>query len=125
MPAQRITRRTALRATASATLASVFAGVGPDPDAAILALGETLEKRIAFEAHGGGLSEEALEAHLDGTRALVAQIEATPARTLAGVRTKAKALTWCHCGEEIEFADSPYTVTNRLAESIVADLLGA
>ena len=74
-------------------------------------------------SHWSDTDHEQFERYSRATGAIVDKIEAMPAATLDGLRVKARAVAWCHQGEErIEFADRP-TKDLRLARSIIEDLL--
>jgi hypothetical protein len=57
---------------------------------------------------------------------VVDAIEALPARTLQGLLIKARALTWCRCGQPVtaeELADRTCRTTDmELIAAIIADL---
>lgn len=94
---------------------------GPyDPaDVALLRLGELLDQ--AYLAHCRAAAP-ALDRAFDEVRQLQRQIELTPARTIAGLRVKARAAATCfYGGEDLDItADSR---AGRLAQSIIEDLL--
>ena len=117
---------TALGATvASASLPSVADAA--HPDARLLRLGVELEtawadeRRIyaAFEADQ--ISGEEADKAPDASRAVVDEILRWPATTLEGLRVKARAVSWCYCGDEISWDDE--TTDLQLALSIVNDLV--
>jgi hypothetical protein len=62
-------------------------------------------------------SDDAFEAAADASSATVDRIEELTATTLAGARVKAKAIWWCHNGEEIDddFFSTQCTKDVRLA----------
>lgn len=101
------------------------------PDAHLLRLGEELERRW--------LEEEALEAIKDSTdeqrdvvcdfTGLVAhQIASTPAKTLDGMKVKARAIAWCwsdRSGEMADFFEQSETGTDRrFIWAMLRELLG-
>jgi hypothetical protein len=102
-------------------------------DAELIALGAQLEAawkdqnraELALDYRNDPLDPAAIR-EFERTRAIasaiVDTIEATSARTLAGLRVKARAISWCHCGEAIELTDEQ-TTDIRLAQTMIADLL--
>jgi len=63
------------------------------------------------------IPEDVFEAHWNATSAIVHRIEELTATTLAGARVKARAIWWCHNGEEIDddFFSMQCTTDVRLA----------
>ena len=98
-------------------------------DAELLRLGDELDRAWAHEKAlidsetWGDTYETAYEA----SRAVVGQIEQQQAHTLEGLRVKARAVMWCHQGDEMD--GEPFSLTEnqttdvRLAESIVLELV--
>ena len=134
-----ITRRAVVRALpmfgAAAAVplnisASAEAGVLDHPDAALLQLSEELDRawdaeQAVFAVWRNVCSNEADE-NTDAAAAvssgIVEQIGETPATTLDGLRVKAKAVLWCHCGELESLDGDDATTDIRLADSILRDL---
>lgn len=55
---------------------------------------------------------------------IVSQIGHLTATTLDGLCVKARAVSWCHCGDEIHLGDVPASsIDVRLAQSIINELL--
>ena len=69
-------------------------------------------------------SDAEYSAAVDKSSAIVDRIVEEPARTLDGLRIKARALAWCHSGEvESLGIDENPTTDIRVADSIIRDLL--
>jgi hypothetical protein len=70
-------------------------------------------------------TDEVCEKAAAATSKVVQQILAASAQTLDDFKVKARALSWCYAGEEVDFFDDmPDTTTDRrLVESIICDLL--
>ena len=137
-----VTRRTALAASVTLPLLPVSAfatpsngAVAADPptvtaDAEIIGLGAELDTAWARERALGDSDDsgEAFEVAWFATAAVVAKIEQHQAHTLEGLRVKARAVMWCHQGDEMDgeqFSLSEQQTTDiRLVESIVLDLVG-
>lgn len=102
----------------------------PNPDAELLRLGAELEAAWAGQDAAAELAEtdEELGVVMDRAGRFVARIEHLPAYTLAGLIVKARAISWCNSGYEIDpdrFCPYPGATTDgRIAASIVRDLLG-
>ncbi len=104
------------------------------PDARLLELGRQFEAAWVQQNRADDLCEETLseeayaliEAAVDATSAIVHKIDEFQAHTLAGLYVKARAVSWCHSGEEMH-ADSlafdRATTDLRLAAMIVRDIL--
>lgn len=108
------------------------------PDAQLVDLGEMLriaqEEERAVNRRWDGVSSPQGDAEIatasDRCRAIVELIEATCARSLAGLLAKARALAWCRQGDlfdaedisEIDFGQKRTTDT-RIALGIANDLL--
>ena len=103
-------------------------------DAALLALGGRLEKlwiaeQAAFARTEADDSDEAgdlAEAACGASSVIVSQIEAASATTLAGLRVKARAFSWCRSDVAVTVEDlfGPDATTDvRLLVGIVRDLL--
>lgn len=112
-------------------LASTAAIAAPaSGDAELTRLGAELEAAWSVEAADAERCEtdEELEAVMARAGDIVDRIEHLPASTLAGLKVKARAVSWCNQGEEIDpNRFNPYngaTTDGRLAASIVRDLLG-
>lgn len=103
------------------------------PDADLLNLGEALDASSArlkalhdlITEENEHLMVEVIEICLDYAQPIVERIEKLRAHTLDGLRVKAKAIKWCHGGEEIQLAPDMPTTDARIAESILRDLLAA
>ncbi|WP_375568791.1 hypothetical protein ABWH92_12395 [Ahrensia marina] len=134
-PTSGIDRRSAIAGLASISLAapalpSAQALEQEHPDAALLILADRLEMASAQARVLIIKSQE--EKTLDADRAwekaadieleIVHQIEGIPARTLHGLRVKAKALQWCYGDDPVEFGEGQ-TTDVRLAAQIVRALL--
>ena len=118
----------ALLALLGTAAASAAPGAPPHPDAALLRLGAELDAAwLHQEAAAKSMSDDEFEAMMDAGGVLVDRIEHLPARTLEGLLVKARAISWCNSGEEIDpdrFSPYPSATTDaRLAASIVRDLL--
>jgi hypothetical protein len=136
-------RRAFLRQLASVTLvggavtlADRAEAASTSPDAELIALGAELRtawaiERDAYSRHEGNDTpevEEMLGAFVTATKAVVDKIEALRATTLEGLKVKALAISWAHCGEPIEDRDFAFnhqyvTTDVRLVASIIRDLL--
>ncbi len=125
-------RRTFLRQLGAASMMALAAtpAMATPADADLIALGERLrtawqEENATFERYKGILgSDDITDAAAAVSGAIVGEIEAAPATTLEGLKVKALALSWTHCGE-VWLIDPPgeSTTDTRLAASIVTDLL--
>jgi hypothetical protein len=103
------------------------------PDAKLIALGMQLDAAWAHEKSieevmndfSDDAFEAAFEAATDVSSAIVDHIEELTATTIAGARVKAKAVWWCHNGEEIDddFFSTQCTTDVRIAAGLVRDLL--
>ena len=124
-----LSRRALAGVAALLPLATAAAPPTSGPNAELLRLGAALE---AAWAHQEALLPSCTDAELATTMApcsaLVDRIEQIPARTLEGLMVKARAISWCNSGEEIDpdrFCPYPGATTDgRIAASIVRDLLG-
>ncbi len=80
-----------------------------------------------WDAANPHASDEAVRASLEPGHLLVDQIEHMEAQTFQGLLVKARAISWCNSGEEIDkdrFCPYPAATTDaRIAASIVRDLL--
>lgn len=102
-------------------------------DARLLELGQCLDEAWAREretcnaikAHGHDNPCDELEAAFDTAYkvcgGVVDEIMAMPASTLEGLKVKARAVSWCHSGEEVILGDQN-TTDMRLVASILRDL---
>ncbi len=112
---------------------------GSDADERLLRLGSQLEAAWAEQSRldrhflsGEAKAPEkdpagdaAADAAYNRTSRIVNRIEAAQARTIAGLRVKARAIAWCHHGERpVDLMERP-TTDVRLAQSIIADLLAS
>jgi hypothetical protein len=86
-----------------------------EADAALLELGKALAAAQSDQAEGDDAYER--------TKAIVAQIEALPAHTLAGLMVKARAVEWCNDSVSTEGLAHDPTTDQRIAAGIVCDLL--
>lgn len=119
-----ITRRTIMKSAAFAVAPIAAVAVGRDnPDAELLRLGVAFDDAWARE--NDLYESDEWETAAEVTGGLVHRIEVAPARTLDGLKVKARALSWCHCGEPIDFRNGQDTTDARLANSIIAALLNA
>lgn len=102
------------------------------PDRALLLLAERMEKAnaeyelVQAQYHGDASHEadEACEAAHRVVSRLVSEITTKTARTIDGLRVKARAIQWCQSGEPIEFGNGEASDV-RLAAQIVNALLEA
>lgn len=103
----------------------------PADDAELLALGRALEEawaaeRAAFTAMPAGLSscsdDPAYHAANERCSALSDMIAKTPARTMAGLRVKARAVMWCHSAADWSEVHDETTNADRLMLGIGRDL---
>lgn len=129
-----LTRRHALSVVASAALVVPAAPAATHPDDALLRLGQLFEAEWAKErdlwaaAHldwpgaESDLIAERAEQQSDRTSELAKQIAITPARTLDGMRIKARAFAWTRGDEPLEMDMFGETIDCRLAASILMDL---
>lgn len=114
------------------TVTAIKAPATINPDADLIELDEMLSIAQAncdetFERNG---RDEATAGESDAAYRLaslvVDKIEGTPAKTLQGLRVKAKAVMWCHGKpwdrNKVQLTDDP-TTDMRLAQSIVHDLV--
>jgi hypothetical protein len=118
--------------TAIAAALPAFASAPLHPDAELLRLGAELEAAWGREnAHfdaGLATTDEGIEAAMAPCRDLVNQIELLPARTLEGLRVKARSVQWC-CNEGSDdpnyfgSLDDWETTDIRISSSIIRDLL--
>lgn len=127
-------RRFLMTAPAAALAIHTGAPIG-EPDADLLDLGRQLRAAWAAENEtaakwAGTYTAEAARATTaaaDTTRAIAERIEKLPATTLAGVRVKVDAVSWCCSGEPFE--DDTFchyakpTTEVRIVSSILRDLL--
>jgi hypothetical protein len=104
-----------------------------DTDARLVLLGETLDAAFAVERAlvGRPVADEAkaeaeIFAEYDRTNAIVQSAIEIPAKTLEGLRVKARALSFINCENGIEgiFSDEP-SLAECVARSIIRDLLAA
>lgn len=109
-------------AAGAVTLPAVTSAVQPDPigafldsnpDAELLALGESFERLWAAETAALARSDAAWELQSpdhaslskaweeasDATSEIVVRLARMEARTMAGVMLKVRAVLWCHCGD--------------------------
>jgi hypothetical protein len=113
MPAQvQKSRRAALSlfaglpVLASLPAAAMMARTGaPGPDDRLIDLGKQLEaariiENKAFEVE---LTDEEANEAMRPSRDIVDQIEAIPARTLDGLKVKARAVDYCRTGDDFEW----------------------
>jgi hypothetical protein len=130
------TRRRALALVGSIAVSPKVAEAALVPtsvDWAILALGKEFEAAWARETAlwttcTGEESEDdesGVRRSYRATQALVERIRAMPARTLDGVRVKARTILWCRGSDTEEICDGAfgYTTDAVVAASIVRDLL--
>ncbi|WP_294534280.1 hypothetical protein [uncultured Rhodoblastus sp.] len=115
-------RRLFLAAGSAATVfGAITAAASSDSDAALIALGRELEEAWDQENKiNDSSSDEDVVAACGATSAVVERIEAIPARTLEGFKVKARAVSWCHCGD---FEGFGTTTDERIAARIIRDLL--
>lgn len=130
-----LTRRHVFSVAASAALVAPAAPTDIHPDATLLDLGDVFEAEWAKERElwaatklhplpdpKGDLIGDQAEAQNARTGELVERIATTPARTLEGMRVKARAFAWTHSDEPAEFEMLGGTTDCRLAASILMDL---
>lgn len=130
------TRRAALdRIAASASFTAVApaaAAAAPHPDAELLALGAEMDAAhvreraswAALDPAGWTEAEDAAcEALAQAVVAIIDRILAAPARTLDGLKVKARAVDWCWSGEGFEPESARDTTDVRLCYSAMRDLL--
>lgn len=104
------------------------------PDYVLMALSDELDAaqaatdRVAIETRDcvpGSQDDKRFHDAYDRCRKIVNRIETTPARTLDGLRVKARAIEWCHVSNgEICLSESE-TTDIRLAHQIINALLRA
>ena len=131
----RITRRKALGllgAGAGAAAATVAVpAVADTADAELLALGMEFEAAWArevalFASFGDDLTEAqgvALDRAYGAVGAVVDQIERMSARTLDGLKVKARAIQWCYHDDPVDLVVDRRTTDLVIANSIIRDLL--
>lgn len=134
-PHHRVSRRVAM-STAVATLATAYTISSPSIAAAalhqvgaderLLQLGREFD--VAFERETAAYAADdghAAEVAAGHTAKIARQIVSEPARTIAGLMVKARAASWCRCGEisEEEIDAEEAATDTRLCFSIVRDLL--
>jgi hypothetical protein len=134
-------RRTMLGCVPAAGLALTVVGAaitiaaanGADADAELLALGAEFEKAWdaeretfqRFEDIDSDEADEATETAVNAVSVIADKIEKLQAHTLAGLKLKARVITWCRGDDELSdtsFNDQG-TTDVRFAASIVRDLL--
>lgn len=97
-------------------------------DSHLIKLGRQFEQAWSQErqvSRDTTASENAVSKAVAAVRRIVRRIETTPAKSLAGLRVKARAVAWCHGGRRnVSLREKP-TTDVRLAQSIIADLLAA
>jgi hypothetical protein len=116
-------RRLILGSAVVAGVVALPASAQAHPDHELLKIGDDFEQTWRAERVGlapRGLTDEQVAAFVDATSAVVDQIEVLPAKTLQGLRIKARAVAWCHDGDFCGFGD---TTDERLAAQIIRDLL--
>jgi hypothetical protein len=127
--ASHITRRTLVAGAAVLAVPAAVAATA-HPDAALLALEIDFDaawgrERAVYEAWRSICSDAAdaaTDAACDKTSGVVQRIIDVPARTLDGLRVKARAISWCSGGDDVDL-DVQGTTDLQLATSIVRDLL--
>jgi hypothetical protein len=99
-------------------------------DAELLRLGAELDRAWAQEKaliYDDGACGDGYEVANDASSAVGRQIEKQQAHTLEGLRVKARAVMWCHQGEEMD--GEPFTLSDqgttdvRLVEALIRDLV--
>lgn len=94
-------------------------------DRKLLALGAELER--AWSEERRLINSDATDAQLERAcgrcSKLVRRIELARAKSIAGLRVKARAVAWCHSGKTRRNLFMGSTADIRIAGSIVADLL--
>ena len=129
------TRRTLLGEAAAGTALAVPAlatAAEPHPDAELLRLGRELDaawahERATYARMKGSYSKEAdriTQAAMLATGEIVDRIEELPATTLDGFKVKARAVSWCYDGGEVDLGFQG-TTDERLANAIIRELLAA
>ena len=112
-----------------ATAGVVQAGAALNPDEELIRLGAEFEAAWAAErATKHPFYEEVFEAAYGRSASIAHRIMVIPAKTLDGLRVKARAVLWCRSGEPIADASFSYdedhpTTDLILAAGIVRDLL--
>lgn len=115
---------------ASAPKTKARAKSEPIPDFELLQLGAEFEGRWArettvyatFEQVETHEADAICDAAYDLTKQIVLQIQDTPARTLAGLKIKARAILWCHSGAYL--SDEEITTTDeRIIRTLIDDLI--
>ena len=123
------TSRRAFLATAPA--AALFAGHvrAAAPAASLPALAKELDRLWAIErslANSPPVADAQFEAAVEASSAIVERILAEPAKTLADLKVKAVALSWCYSGGEINLFERDDPTTDiQLVQSIIRDLIAA
>jgi hypothetical protein len=111
------TRRAVMAGLAAAPVAglpAIAGGVDAGDDAALLELGKRLEVAWAHESIAYSLivdnqddvGEELANEAKDRTSEIVDAIIEVKATTFEGLKIKARALSWCHCGDFEGIANS-------------------
>ena len=135
-----ITRRAALSSMtatllAAPALSAAQANEERHPDAALLILGERMDRLWAEEQRLLVLSQmnesddalsDAWQATFDGVNETVNTIAALPALTFEGLRVKARGILWIADGDVNEIDpgyENQNTTDKRLAKSIIVSLL--
>lgn len=102
------------------------------PDAALLLLGEQFEAEwVAYELvvaqyHGDSSqsADDICQTGFDRCKRIVAGIECATARTVDGLRVKARAVQWCFGADVIQFGRGE-TTDVRISAQIIRALLEA
>jgi len=136
-----ITRRGAISMLSATMLAAPMisaadAETTEHPDAALILLGEQLDKTWAAEnlwlvksraKPFEDKKDDEWERLYEASRAVASEIEAMPVRTLEGLKVKARTMLWCHNGD-VDDIDPGYegqnTTDKRLTKQILLALLG-
>jgi hypothetical protein len=98
----------------------------PHPDAELIALLDEA-RRLCREWQAAPMPKAPTLAEITAPKpweALIVQACAIPARTPEGMRAKAEAARWWVLGDSLSACDRIHTPQERLAVSLVADLLG-
>jgi hypothetical protein len=128
---ERLSRRRLLGALAVGLAAGPVVAMAAHEDADLLALGAQLEAAWKRQneadaqclAGDGDESYPAVEAAWDVCHAIALKIERLRASTIEELRVKARAVLWCHSGEDRIELSEHQTTDIRLAQSILDDLL--
>ena len=116
-----LSRRTLLGSLAASPVLTITAVPAGAVDAKLIALGEQFDAITAQIDHADEHRSEVAESTLDELSRIEAEIVATPATTIDGLRAKARAVCWARLGDFDPANNS--AGGKRMALSIVRDLI--